>query len=138
MKVWKKVWIWIKHHWYVPLIAVLIILFSLSRGSVNRKLWGLIDKKRDAYKKEVETLKQAAEEKKKDQQDAIEKHEKALKDIEKKYNGKMDGLAEEKKKEINDLVKKHHEQPGDLARAVAAALSAEYLKTEWERKNSEN
>tara|TARA_B100000131_G_scaffold148855_1_gene144561 strand:+ start:5611 stop:6021 length:411 start_codon:yes stop_codon:yes gene_type:complete len=135
MLVLKKIWSWLKHYWHVPLLVVLVVVFSLLLGrSPNKKLWEVVDKQRDAHKKELEILEQAAAEKRKTQEEAAKKHTDTLKNIEKEYNIEIEKLEEEKKKEINDLAEKHQDRPDELARAVAAALSAEYSKTEWERK----
>ena len=64
-----------------------------------------------------------------------EKHEQAIKNIEKEYNVKIEELEEAKKNEIDSLAKKYQDRPDDLAKAVASALSSEYTRIKWEEKS---
>ena len=131
----KKVWSWIKNHWYLPLIFVVVALFFLLRRSPNQHLLYLIQKQRENYKKEIEIIKDASEQEKKKKQNIKEKHKNTIKNIEKEYNVELENLEEKKKEEISEMIKKHEEDPEALAKEVAKILSSEYLKTEWEKKN---
>ena len=131
----KKAWTWIKNYWYVPLIFLAIGLLFLLRRGPNEKLFVLIEKQRDNYKKEIQIIKEANEQEKKEKQNLKEKHKEALKNIEKEYNVELESLEKEKKEEISEIVKRHEEDPDALAKEVAKILSSEYLKSEWEGRN---
>ena len=134
----KKIWTWIKHHWYVPVIVLLIIIFSLSRSSLRRKMYELLEKQRESYKQQVKLLEDSKAAEAAAKEKAREKHENTVKNIEKEYNVELENLDKEKKKEISDVIEKYENSPDDLAREVARVLSAEYLRTEWEKKSLEN
>ena len=134
----KKIWTWIKNHWYIPVIILGIIIFSLARSSLRSKMYEIIEKQRDNYKEQIRLLEESKEQTKKDKQKAHKKHKDVIKNIEKEYNVEVEKLDKEKKQEISDVVRKYENRPDDLAREVAAILSAEYLKTEWENKSSED
>ena len=134
----KKIWTWIKHHWHVPVIVLLIIIFSLSRSSMQRKMYELLEKQRENYKQQIKLLEDSKVAEAEAKEKAREKHENTVKNIEKEYNVELENLDRKKKKEISDVIKKYEDSPDDLAREVARVLSAEYLRTEWEKKNLEN
>ena len=130
-----KAWTWIKNHWYLPLIFLVIGLYFLLRRSPDKRLLDLIEKQRDNYRKEIEIIKNTAEQEKKQKENLKEKHEQAIKNIEKEYNVKIEELEEAKKNEIDSLAKKYQDRPDDLAKAVASALSSEYTRIKWEEKS---
>ena len=134
----KKIWTWIKHHWYVPVIVLLIIIFSLSRSSLRRKMYEILEKQRESYKQQVKLLEDSKAAEAAAKEKAREKHENTVKNIEKEYNVELENLDKEKKKEISDVIEKYENSPDDLAREVARVLSAEYLRTEWEKKSLED
>ena len=132
---WKKVWIWIKHHWYIPVILV-VLLFSIFVGKNARsRIFDLMSKQRDQYKKEVEIVAQANEEKDKKQKDLLEKQQQIEKKIEEDFDFKIESLEKDKKEEINKIVEEHGDNTEQLAKMVAEALSAEYAKKEWKNNN---
>ena len=75
----KKIWTWIKHHWYVPVIVLLIIIFSLSRSSLRRKMYELLEKQRESYKQQVKLLEDSKAAEAAAKEKAREKHENTVK-----------------------------------------------------------
>ena len=126
---WKKTWSWIKHHWYFPVILVLIIIFSLSRTGSTKRLFELMETRREQHKKEVELLNQEAEDKKKKVDDAIRTHQEALEKVEKDHDLEVKNLEKEKRQELDMLIKKHEGSPDKLAEEVARLLGAEHVET---------
>ena len=131
---WKKAWVWIKHHWYLPVILVLLLFAFFAGRSTRSRVFDLMSKQREQYKKEVEVVVKANEEKAEKQKDLLEKHQEAEKKIEEEFDVKIENLEEEKKKEIAKIVEDHGDNAEQLAKMVAEALSAEYAKKEWENK----
>ena len=131
----KKAWAWIKSYWFVPVIIVLIMLFAFIRGSIKSRLYEVIEKQREAHKKEIDLINSAEKEKQEKKAEVRKKHEEALTKIKEEYNIKLEKLEEDKKKEINEAVEEYRDKPDDLAREIARILSAEYMKREWEEKN---
>ena len=132
---WKKAWVWIKHHWYLPVILVLLLFAVFAGRTARSRIFDLMSKQRDQYKKEVEVVVKANEEKTEKQKQLFERHQETEKKIEEEFNVKIENLEEEKKKEIAKIVKDHGDDTERLAKMVAEALSAEYAKKEWENKN---
>ena len=126
---WKKTWSWIKHHWYFPVIIVLIVVFSLSRGDSTKRLFELMQTRRGQYKKELDLLNKAADEKKHKVDDTLKTHKKTLEKIEKEHDLKVKDLEVEKREEINSLIKEHEDKPEELAEKIAKLLGAEHVET---------
>ena len=132
----KKTWIWLKNYWYWPLIAILIVVFSMSKSSLKSKMWDLMAKQKENYKKEIDLIKDTQEGLSSKKKEIVIEHEKNLDEIEKKHEEKVEEIKQEKRKEVTVLIEEYKEDPDELAKRVAAALSAEYSKTQWENKKS--
>ena len=131
---WKKIWVWIKHHWYIPVILVLLLFAAFAGRTIRSRVFDLISKQRESYKEEVRVVVEANEEKTKKQKDLFEEHREVEKKIEEEFDVKIEELEEEKKKELDVIVKEHGDNTEALAKMVAKALSAEYARKEWEEK----
>ena len=123
---WKKVWTWIKHYWYWPVILVLLA-FSIFSGTRSRdKLFNLLDKQKENYEKEIKIIKEASEEASKEKTSIIEEYVEEIKKIEKDHDIKVVDLKEEKQKELQYTIESNKDRPEKLAKEVAKILSAAY------------
>lgn len=123
---WKKVWTWIKHYWYWPVILVLLA-FSIFSGTRSRdKLFNLLDKQKENYEKEIKIIKEASEEASKEKTSIIEEYVEEIKKIEKDHDIKVVDLKEEKQKELQSTIESNKDRPEKLAKEVAKILSAAY------------
>ena len=97
---WKKIWTWLKHYWYWPVIIVLLIFSAAAGASSRKKLFGLLSKQKENYKKELQIVKEAAEETDKRKTEILTKHTEELEKIEREYDIKLEDLKEEKQKAL--------------------------------------
>jgi uncharacterized membrane protein YhiD involved in acid resistance len=125
MLVLKKVWIWIKHHWYVPVILILILVCVLTGKGVKNKYFEIMMQSRENYKKEIEIINKNNAEEKQKTMDAIRRHQESLAKIENDFNVKMGELPKKEKKEVEAVIKKFDNQPDKLAKEIAKILGAE-------------
>jgi len=127
---WKKVWVWVKHHWYIPVILILLLIAVLSGRSARMRVFDLMSKQREQYKKEVEVVVKANEAKAEKQKSLFEEQQKLEKKIEEDFAIKLESLEKSKKEEIAKLVKEHehNDNSEELAKLVAETLRAKYVK----------
>ncbi len=125
---WKKIWTWIKHYWYWPVIIVLIIFSMVSDRGLKEKLFGLLKKSKENHEKEVQIIKEAAKEADKKKTEVFIEHLEELEEIEKEHEFKMKDLKKEKQQELATIIKENRDSPDRLAEQIAKILSAEYLK----------
>jgi hypothetical protein len=127
---WKKVWTWIKHYWYWPVIIVLMVLSMAmcGRGSAPQKLFALLANSKENYKKELEAVKTSNKEKDENKERIIKEHAAEIKNIEATHNIKVDELEIEKQKELAENIEKNKDKPDELAEDIAKILSAELIK----------
>ncbi len=126
---WKKAWVWLKHHWYWPVIIVLLIFSAVSGASSREKLLGLMAKQKENYEKEIQIVKETSEETDKKKTEIFTDHIEEIKKIEQDHDVKVEELEERKQKELAATIEENKNSPDKLAEEVAKILSAEYLKT---------
>ena len=125
---WKKAWVWIKHHWYVPVIFFLIVIFSLSKSSLRSKLYKLMSNQKDLYEKEKNLIVNANIEKETKKEEVRRRHETLLKKLDEEHNVELEKLEEEKKEELSELVEKYQDDEKELAKRIAESLGVEYVE----------
>jgi len=130
MLFWKKVWTWVKHYWYWPVIIILLIFSMVSSKGLKEKLFGLLLKSKENYEKEIKVVKEANAQKDAEKKQAIEKHTEEIRKIEEKHDVKIEELEIEKQKELAETIEKNRDRPDKLAEDIAEILSSEFLKKE--------
>ena len=123
---WKKVWTWLKHYWYFPVIILLLIFGAVAGRSSRAALFGLLKKQKEDYEKEIQVVKEAAKEASENKTRVAEEFAEEIKLIEKEHEIKVEDLKKEKQEELKETIKKKREKPEDLAKEVARILSAKY------------
>jgi len=123
--VWKKVWTWIKHHWYIPVILVLVLACILAGQGVKNKYFDIMLQSRENYKKEIEIIKKNNAEEKEKTLDALKRYQESLTKIEEDFSVKMEELPKKEKKEVEAVIKKFDNDPDKLAEEIANILGAQ-------------
>ena len=125
---WKKVWAWLKHYWYWPVIIVLLIFSMVSDRGLKEKLVGLLEKSKENHDKEIQIIKETTEEADKKKTEIFTEHIEELEKIEREHDIKLEELEKDKQEELVRLVEENKDSPDKLAEQIAKVLSAEYLK----------
>jgi uncharacterized protein YdiU (UPF0061 family) len=125
---WKKVWTWLKHYWYWPVIIVLLIFGVVAGRSTRTKMFELLEKQKQGYEKEIQILEAASKEKEEKKNKVFEDHREEIDKIEKEHDIKVSELQEKKKEELASTIQNNKGNPESLAREVAKVLSAQFHK----------
>jgi hypothetical protein len=100
----------------------------VSDRGLKEKLFGLLKKSKENHDKEIQIIKEAAEETNKKKTEIFTEHIEELEKIEKEHEFQMKDLKKEKQQELATIIEKNRESPDKLAEQIAKILSAEYLK----------
>ena len=90
-----KIWLFVKHYWYIPLVLVLLLCAFVVYRSKISVLLGLITSARTDHKKSLEKLSAAADKKVETERKASDKHVQ-----------EMTALEVGKQKEIDEVLTK--------------------------------
>ena len=70
----EKIWLFVKHYWYIPLVLILLLCAFVAYRSKISVLLGLITSARTDHKKSLEKLSAAADKKVETERKASDKH----------------------------------------------------------------
>jgi len=126
----KKIWAFLKTHWYIPVIIVVGIVMKSKSDSLLK----IIDAQKDSYDKQKAAI-DDAEQKKQDAKQQIDKEYKTIiSSIEKAHARNNQNLEEKKKKQIKKLVKKHYNSPKKMSLEISKTLGLNHVSN----KNNNN
>ena len=110
----KKVWIFLKNYWYIPVLLIVGVILKNKNDSILE----IIDARKKTYEKEKEIILDAEIEKK----NMTEKVEKEYKETVEKFKVlhliQRKELTEEKQKEIKKIIKKNYNKPENITKEL--------------------
>jgi hypothetical protein len=124
----KKAWTWVKHHWYVPVLLILVVVFASLENGIKNKFYELLVKTRANYKKEIDTINKGKENEKEEKDKILAKHKEAVDKIEKDFDIELAKLEEDKQREVSELIEKFQDKPDELAKEIASLLGARHVE----------
>ena len=114
----KKTWAWCKKYWQLLVgMAIPLVVWVLSRDS--GKLDEVLEKTKEAHKKEVDAIEKAHQEEIQKREDALRKYKETLSEVEKKYKDANKELTSKKRKEVEKVLKENSEDPDEITRRLA-------------------
>tara|TARA_R110000824_G_scaffold14605_5_gene62114 strand:+ start:3860 stop:4246 length:387 start_codon:yes stop_codon:yes gene_type:complete len=124
----RKAWIWIKKHWYVPVLFVLILVTGVFSFSRNKKLIKMLEINKESYEKQIEAIESAhaAEIQKRDE--LYDTYVSTMEKLKKEHNVSLEDLSEEKKKKMETMVKKYEGSPEELAKELSEMFGVDYVE----------
>jgi len=127
----KKAWVWIKKHWYIPVLLLLIGLsgvlgiFGFGR---NKQLAEMLEVNKKSYQDQIKAIEEshALEIKKRDE--LYETYVETMKKLNKDHDIDLDNLSKEKKEKMDKLVKKYEGSPEELAKELSEMFGVDYVE----------
>jgi hypothetical protein len=113
----KKAWIWTKKHWYFPVLGLfLLVAFALCPflAASDNKFFQMFRASRESYKKEIDVINKAEEEKSQKQSEL--------------YNVNVENLEKEKMIKLDKMVKEYKGSPEDLAKDLGEMFGVKHIK----------
>lgn len=123
----KKVWVWLKHNWYVPaVIAYTLVLWLLFRNKTAAM--DILELRANSYKDQIRAIENAHQKELKKRDDILVKYHTILEVLEKDYEEKNMVIDKKKKEEVKRIVEHYNDRPDDLARVLANKYGLEYVE----------
>ena len=123
----KKVWVWLKHNWYVPaVIAYTLVLWLLFRNKTEAM--DILELRANSYRDQIRVIEDAHKKELKKRDDILAKYHNILEVLEKDYEEKNMVIDKKKKEEIKRIVEHYNDRPDDLARVLANKYGLEYVE----------
>ena len=114
----KKLWAWCKKYWQLLVgMAIPLVIWLLSRDS--GKLDEVLEKTKEAHKKEVDAIEKSHQEEIRKREEALETHRREIDKIEKKYLDANRELTKKKRREVERVIKKHADDPDEITKKLS-------------------
>jgi Na+-transporting NADH:ubiquinone oxidoreductase subunit NqrC len=124
MNMLKKIWVFLKTHWYLPIIAVVGVVLK-SRSSTKEKI---VDAQQKSEDKQEAAIADAEVKKKAEKQEIEEEYKRVVGALENTHKKQKKEFHEETKKEIKKLVKKHYNDPKEMSLEISRVLGLTHVK----------
>ncbi len=99
----KKVWVWTKTYWYVPLSALWMVVTWFFFRQKAASMVDNFKETRKAHKKEIDIINKAKEEEVKTINEKVDKHLKSVKESEDRFNTTHEALSKKEKERAEEL-----------------------------------
>jgi len=126
----KKIWAFLKTHWYIPVIIVVGIVMKSKSDSLLK----IIDAQKDSYDKQKAAIEEAVQKKQDAKQQIDKEYKTIISSLEKAHARNNQNLEEKKKKQIKKLVKKHYNSPKKMSLEISKTLGLNHVSN----KNNNN
>ena len=123
MIVLKKIWAFLKTHWYIPVIIIIAIVLKGRNGSLLK----IIDAQKESYDKQKTAIENAEIEKQEAKERIEKEYEKATQKIEQEYAKMNKEISNRQKDIIKKTVKKFHSDPDALAKELSEKFGVQYV-----------
>tara|TARA_R110000824_G_scaffold369080_1_gene558480 strand:+ start:1146 stop:1541 length:396 start_codon:yes stop_codon:yes gene_type:complete len=120
----KKIWAFLKTHWYIPLIIIAAILLK----SQKQRLMEIVDIQKNSFEKQKEAIESAAIEKEKRKAEIEKEHQRVLISIEKAAEEENRTIKEKEKKLVKKLVKKYYNSPKELSEEISKVFGLTHVE----------
>ena len=122
----KKIWIWLKHNWYVPAVIVYtLVLWFLFRDKT--KALEVLEIRSKSYESQIKIIEDSHKKEIEARDQILENYNNVLSQLEKDYEEKNMKLDKKKKQEIKKIVKEFNDRPDDLAKTLAEKYGLDYV-----------
>jgi Na+-transporting NADH:ubiquinone oxidoreductase subunit NqrC len=110
----KKIWIFLKTHWYIPVLIIVGLILKNKSDSLLK----VIDAQKKTYEKEKEAILDAEIEKKKMTEKVEKEYQETVEKIKILHKVQRKELSEEKEKEIKKIIKKNYNKPESITKEL--------------------
>jgi len=83
-KVLKKIWVWIRHNWYIPAVLVYTLVLYFLFNKKGQAL-SVLYERNESYKKQIKAINEIHEEEIERRDQILETYDSILEDLEDKY-----------------------------------------------------
>jgi len=125
----KKIWVWIKKHWYVPVLFVLALvgaIVGLMGFSHNKNLIKMLEINKKSYEDQIRTLNENHEAEIKKRDELYETYVETMKKLTQEHKVDLENMEREKKDKLDNMVKKYKGSPEELAKELSEMFGVEY------------
>ncbi len=124
----KKIFSWLKNYWWIPAIAILIVIYYIAFQKSPDALINVIKNSQSSHKKEIDIINKSHEEEIKKREEAIKIYNKTIENIERKYIEDSKNLDDKKRKQIKSIIKESNNDQEKITKMLADKMGFEIVE----------
>ncbi len=122
----KKVFVWLRHHWQIPFLAVWTIATIVLTRRNSDAIIEVLKTKKTSYEKQMSTLKATHTDELLKRDKLLLQYQKTLQKVEAKYAAKEKELAEEERQLVKEIVAKSKGDTNAIRKEVQNLFGFDY------------
>ena len=122
----KKVFVWLKHHWQIPFLAVWTIATIVLTRRNSDAIIEVLKTKKTSYEKQMIALKATHTDELLKRDKLLLQYQKTLQKVEAKYAAKEKELAEEERQLVKEIVAKSKGDTNAIRKEVQNLFGFDY------------
>ena len=125
----KKAWTWLKSHWYIPLLLLLVGasgILGILGLSKNKQLEKMLEINKKSYQDQIKAIEDSHAAELKRREEVYNSYISTMKRLEKEHHVNLEGLSSEKKKKLDTMAKKYKGTPDELAKELSEMFGVAY------------
>ena len=124
----KKAYIWLKHNWKVPAIALwTLVVYFLSRDNTSA-MKDVLEAKKESHKKEVEALNRLHREEVLKMKDLHDKYQETIRELQQSFELQNQTLKEEQLEHVKKIVIKTKGNPDEIKAKIENEFGIKFKK----------
>jgi len=124
----KKVWIWFKEHWKIPLlIAWSIFIWIMARKDFNAAL-KVIETRKESYEKQIAAIKDAHNKEIIKRNNLVKEYNDTISRIKKEFEKKEKVLEEKHKRTVREVVVRSRKNPEEVRKEIEKVFGFKYVE----------
>jgi vacuolar-type H+-ATPase subunit H len=124
MNIFKKIWTFLKTHWYLPIVALVGVVLK-SRANTAEKI---SDAKEKSEQKQQSAISEAEAKKKAEKKEIEKEYNRVVGALENAHKKQQKEIRQETKKEIKKLVEKHYNNPKEMSLEISRVLNLTHVE----------
>ena len=122
----KKVFVWLRHHWQIPFLAVWTIVTIVLTRRNSDAIIEVLKTKKTSYEKQMSVLKTTHTDELLKRDKLLLQYQKTLQKVEAKYAAKEKELAEEERQLVKEIVAKSKGDTNAIRKEVQNLFGFDY------------
>ena len=124
----KKVWIWLKNHWYVPVVVLYTsVVWIFARGNVNA-IKEVLEAKKKSYEEQIRALNKSHETELRKRDEIIRDYHETVARVEEEFEKRGEALDAKKKEKIKEIVIKSKSDHDKIRKEIENIFGFKYVE----------
>ena len=125
----KKVWVWTKNYWHIPALLIYTLVMWIMFRRDSAVILQVLNNARNSYESQIKVLSDTHEKEIQKRDEILKRYQETIEKLEEDRKRKNEELLNKEKKLVKELAEKYHSDPEAYAREIADKFGFEYVES---------